>query len=1026
MGVNSLWDIVGPAARPVKLEALSRKKLAVDASIWIYQFLKAVRDKEGNSLGNTHIVGFFRRICKLLYFGILPLFVFDGGAPPLKRQTIQKRKDRRQGNRENAATTAHKLLAIQVQRQAHQASRARPEKKKRTPSSDSDSQHAYLEDLPILHPEHGPQSPSPTPVVIDSSPEKRFVKRDEYHLPELKQFTVLKADTRIMPASEFQEYADDASFDVVDGIPIDSVDPTSSEFAELPLATQYMILSHLRLRSRLRLGYTKDQLEELFPNSKDFSMFQIQQVQKRNFYTQKLMNVSGMDESNGNATRRIAGDNAKHYTLVNSGTGWTLSLGDTDTGPIELDDDGEMKEFGVESSETRERNDDIQLIGDRKIKTEIQSDSDDDLEDVPLSDKDDEEYDRAVIESIYDQYKGDYEDEKPSGLKRTNIEMEKLKEFDPVELKQAIELSKADYLLLKRQEEELLSVRSQNGSKGFDFGSSILFGNAPNLEIKPTNNSQGQVPQSSEIIAAEEKPTTEHVPATIESVVDNSETQTKNDKSTDKKSVDLDINDQKNESLIHWEEVDHISEDEKSEAEPAKEMPLWFSESIELNPHVQQDYETELGDRPNNNVEQTGLIPWSEARELIEGDSEDEKKSVEEEVMEISGPESTSEASKAEAIESPELVEHDSSELKIQAAEEEALQNRDASTQKSSQSKSTVKPKPAKSKATVIDYDFEEQDEEQLVRQLQDEEIQHAEFTSHIKSSHQFPSNTSVTDEQLLQEQLLKAKRDSDEVSENMIRDVQELLKRFGIPYMTAPMEAEAQCAELFRMGLVDGIVTDDSDCFLFGGSRIYKNMFNQKQYVECYIAEDIEHTLGLDNNKLIELALLLGSDYTEGIKGIGPVLAMEILAQFGDLDNFKEWFEKHTQAQKIQDEKPTTLERSLLGRIRNGKLFLPASFPDSIVKDAYKHPEVDNDDSEFKWGIPSLDQIRTFLMYNVGWSQAKVDEVMIPLIRDMNRKRAEGTQSTIGEFFPQEYISYKKEVNLGKRMKVAASKLKK
>lgn len=44
MGVNSLWDILGPSARPVRLEALSRKKLAVDASIWIYQFLKAVRD----------------------------------------------------------------------------------------------------------------------------------------------------------------------------------------------------------------------------------------------------------------------------------------------------------------------------------------------------------------------------------------------------------------------------------------------------------------------------------------------------------------------------------------------------------------------------------------------------------------------------------------------------------------------------------------------------------------------------------------------------------------------------------------------------------------------------------------------------------------------------------------------------------------------------------------------------------------------------------------------------------------------
>ena len=72
------------------------------------------------------------------------------------------------------------------------------------------------------------------------------------------------------------------------------------------------------------------------------------------------------------------------------------------------------------------------------------------------------------------------------------------------------------------------------------------------------------------------------------------------------------------------------------------------------------------------------------------------------------------------------------------------------------------------------------------------------------------------------------------------------MLRLFGIPYITAPMEAEAQCAALLSLGLVDGIITDDSDVFLFGGARVLKNMFNQSKTVECFLLSDLERELGL------------------------------------------------------------------------------------------------------------------------------------------------------------------------------------
>jgi hypothetical protein len=47
-----------------------------------------MRDKDGRALVNAHVLGFLRRICKLLFYGIKPVFVFDGGAPALKRLTL--------------------------------------------------------------------------------------------------------------------------------------------------------------------------------------------------------------------------------------------------------------------------------------------------------------------------------------------------------------------------------------------------------------------------------------------------------------------------------------------------------------------------------------------------------------------------------------------------------------------------------------------------------------------------------------------------------------------------------------------------------------------------------------------------------------------------------------------------------------------------------------------------------------------------------------------------------------------------
>ncbi|KAL0350981.1 UNVERIFIED_CONTAM: DNA repair protein UVH3 [Sesamum radiatum] len=110
MGVHGLWELLAPVGRRVSVETLAGKKLAIDASIWMIQFMKAMRDEKGEMVRNAHILGFFRRICKLLYLRTKPVFVFDGGTPALKRRTVIARRRQRENAQAKIRKTAEKLL----------------------------------------------------------------------------------------------------------------------------------------------------------------------------------------------------------------------------------------------------------------------------------------------------------------------------------------------------------------------------------------------------------------------------------------------------------------------------------------------------------------------------------------------------------------------------------------------------------------------------------------------------------------------------------------------------------------------------------------------------------------------------------------------------------------------------------------------------------------------------------------------------------------------------------------------------
>ncbi|TPX34851.1 hypothetical protein SmJEL517_g02584 [Synchytrium microbalum] len=247
-----------------------------------------------------------------------------------------------------------------------------------------------------------------------------------------------------------------------------------------------------------------------------------------------------------------------------------------------------------------------------------------------------------------------------------------------------------------------------------------------------------------------------------------------------------------------------------------------------------------------------------------------------------------------------------------------------------------------------------------------------------------------------------KAERDAAEINEMMTSDAQELLRLFGIPYIVAPLEAESQCADLYIRGLVDGIVTEDSDVFLFGGSNIYKNMFNQTKYVETYSINDIETSMRLTREDLIKIAYLLGSDYTEGIPGVGTVTAMEILNEFPGEDglaDFREWWAEVVSTDDRGRNQPTPFKRKFAKKCK--KIDLPGSFPEPRVREAYLHPPVHEDDTPFVFGIIDHIGLRKFFKEHVSWESDKTDSVLVPVIKQIQKVRTEGAQTMLHRFFP-------------------------
>uniref|UniRef100_M4BRE6 XPG N-terminal domain-containing protein n=1 Tax=Hyaloperonospora arabidopsidis (strain Emoy2) TaxID=559515 RepID=M4BRE6_HYAAE len=124
MGVQNLWMLLAPVGRQIEIESLAGQVLAVDASIWLTQFVKAMRDDEGNMIRNAHLMGTLYRVAKLLFYGVRPVFVFDGQTPEIKKRTTARRRKRQEQQTANLRHTAQRILLNRLKQQRQEKSKS--------------------------------------------------------------------------------------------------------------------------------------------------------------------------------------------------------------------------------------------------------------------------------------------------------------------------------------------------------------------------------------------------------------------------------------------------------------------------------------------------------------------------------------------------------------------------------------------------------------------------------------------------------------------------------------------------------------------------------------------------------------------------------------------------------------------------------------------------------------------------------------------------------------------------------------
>lgn len=133
-----------------------------------------------------------------------------------------------------------------------------------------------------------------------------------------------------------------------------------------------------------------------------------------------------------------------------------------------------------------------------------------------------------------------------------------------------------------------------------------------------------------------------------------------------------------------------------------------------------------------------------------------------------------------------------------------------------------------------------------------------------------------------------KQARSSSRIDATVISTAKQLLALMGIPWIEAPSEGEAQAAHMVLRGDAGYVVSQDYDSLLFGAPVLVRNLtVSGKRKVrgrtitvapERILLPEVLRGLALTREQLIDIGILVGTDFNDGIRGVGAKTAIRMV----------------------------------------------------------------------------------------------------------------------------------------------------